>query len=74
MSAVQVIIFILSSSAIWLVGRREKWSRYGYIAGLLAQPFWIYTSYKTQQWGIFAMSFIYIYSWSQGIYNHFIKK
>lgn len=70
----QIFILIFGCTAIWLVSRKDKWKRYGYIFGLCSQPFWIYTSYANQQWGILALCFFYTYSWTQGIYNYWIKK
>ena len=70
---VQLLILVLSASSIWLVTREEEWRKWGYIVGLAAQPFWAYASYTTSQWGMLALTAFYFYSWSQGIYNHFIK-
>ena len=70
----QGIIFVFGATAIWLVGRLEKWSRWGYICGMISQPAWYYTAYINEQWGIFFISFFYTYSWCQGIYNHWIKQ
>ena len=67
------MIAILGGSAIWLVGRKEKWGRWGYIFGLLSQPFWLYSAYTNKQWGIFTLSMWYTYSWCQGIYNYWIR-
>jgi len=66
----QFAILILGCSAIWIVGRKEDWMRWGYILGIASQPFWIITSWYNEQWGILALSFWYAYSWGQGIYNY----
>jgi hypothetical protein len=34
----QVWIVCFGCSAVWLVGRLEKWKRWGYILGLCGQP------------------------------------
>jgi len=70
---IQVLIVVLSAGAVWFVGRKEKWSRWGYILGLTSQPFWIYTTTKNSQWGLLILSLFYAYSWSVGIYNYWIK-
>tara|TARA_B100002049_G_scaffold38583_1_gene25673 strand:+ start:4127 stop:4462 length:336 start_codon:yes stop_codon:yes gene_type:complete len=70
----QIAIMILGSAAIWFVGRKEQWKRWGYILGLIGQPFWFYTAYTNEQWGILIMCLFYTYSWVQGIYNYWIKK
>ncbi len=69
---VQIAIMLFGGAAIWFVGRKEKWSRWGYILGLLGQPFWIYESYTNEQWGIWLMTTVYTYSWIQGIINYWI--
>jgi hypothetical protein len=69
----QVMIFIFGVSAIWLVGRTDRWRRYGYIAGLLGQPFWIYHTFTTGQWMVLAICMFYLYSWAMGFYNHWLK-
>ena len=69
----QIMIAILGGSAIYLVGRNDKYKKYGYILGLLSQPFWLYSSLTSGQWGIFALSIWYTYSWSNGIYNYWIS-
>jgi hypothetical protein len=70
---VQVFIILFSCSAIWLVGRKEHWRRWGYILGLLGQPFWFYSAINASQWGIVALCCFYTYSWAQGVYNFWIK-
>ena len=69
----QIMILIFSCSSIWLVNRREEWKRYGYIVGLLGQPFWFYETYTKEQYGILILTIFYTYSWSMGIYNYWIK-
>lgn len=69
----QVMIFIMGAAAIWFVSRKEDWKRWGYIIGLASQPFWLFTSFTTKQWGIFALSIWYAYSWGMGVYNYWIK-
>lgn len=42
----------------------------GNIIGLAGQPFWLYSSHKTRQWGIFAQSCIFTLVWLAGIWRH----
>ena len=65
----QIGILLFGCSAIWLIGRKEEWRKWGYLLGLCGQPFWMWTSIANEQWGIFALTFWYTYSWSQGCWN-----
>ncbi|MBI2589542.1 nicotinamide mononucleotide transporter [Candidatus Berkelbacteria bacterium] len=67
----QLAIFGFGISSIVLVARKNKW---GFVFGLLTQPFWIYTAFINEQWGIFFVSFAYAASWSYGVYQWFYKE
>jgi hypothetical protein len=69
----QIGIAIFGVSAIWFVGRREPWRRWGYICGLCSQPFWLVATWRAEQWGIFCLSLFYAYSWAQGVWNYWIR-
>lgn len=68
----QVFIILFSGSAIWLVSRKGYWRRWGYITGLLAQPFWAYTTISHKQWGMLILCLWYGYSWAQDVWNYWI--
>jgi len=70
---VQLGILVFGCSSIWIVGRPEHWRRFGYILGLLSQPFWFYMAIKTGQWGVFTLSLFYSYSWAQGVWFHLVR-
>jgi nicotinamide riboside transporter PnuC len=74
MNISQIMIFIFGAAGIWFVSRKESWKKWGFVFGLVAQPFWFYVTWKNQQWGMFCLTIFYTYSWLQGIYNYFIKK
>ena len=69
----QIMIFILGVPALWLIGRPEKWSRWGFIFGLLAQPAWYFETITHQQYGMLALNIVYTFCWGQGIYYKWIK-
>lgn len=69
----QIGITIFGCSAIWLVSRKEQWRRWGFIVGMLSQPFWYISAYLADQWGILLLSTWYTYAWMQGIWNFWIK-
>lgn len=66
----QIAIFVLGAIAIILVAKKNKW---GFVVGLLSQPFWFITSYANEQWGVFLVSIIFTGSWCLGIYEWFFK-
>jgi len=70
----QIAVMIFGAGAIWLVGRKEHWRRWGYIFGLIGQPFWVYSFVSNEQYGMLVMTAFYTYSWAMGIYNYWIKK
>ena len=70
----QSFILLVGGAAIWLVGRKEEWRRWGYVLGLVSQPFWFYSTIRTEQWGMFVLSLWYTYSWGQGVYNYWLAK
>lgn len=75
MTVEQIIIALTGMFAIWLTQQsREEWKRYACILGLLGQPAWFYSSYTAEQWGIFAMCFVYTYSWGIGFKNYWLRK
>lgn len=67
----QIGITIFGVAAIILVAKKNKW---GFVFGLLSQPFWIITSFINKQWGVLFLSIIYIGSWTLGVYEWFYKK
>ncbi len=66
----QIGIAVFGISAIILVAKKNKW---GFVFGLLSQPFWLITAFLNEQWGVFLLSIVYVGSWAFGIYNWFFK-
>ena len=70
----EVMIFVLGSGAVFLLNLNNRWSRWGAIIGLLSEPFWFLSAYASNSWGIFAVSFIYTFSYICGVYNFWFRK
>ena len=66
----QVAIFVLSPLSMIMVGRKNKW---GFVVGLASSPFWLWTTYSHDQWGMFLNSVFYTGIWIYGIYQWFKK-
>ena len=67
----QIIIFVFGLTAIFLLSCLKN--RWGNVVGLLTQPFWYITTWYHQQWGLFALSFVYTLVWCIGIYRWFFQ-
>jgi hypothetical protein len=68
---VQIGIFLLGTGMVWFsADERARVRLVGCVCGLLSQPFWFYASYKTEQWGAFAMSFVFLAVWSRNFRNN----
>jgi len=69
----QIAIAVTGGVAIWLTQQsKENWKKYACIFGLIGQPFWFYSAYSAEQWGIFALTVFYTYSWIVGLRNHWL--
>ena len=66
----QIGIAIFGITAIILIAKKIKW---GFVFGLLSQPFWYITSFLNKQWGVFFLSIVYSCSWLYGVYEWFFK-
>ncbi len=68
---VQVGIAVFGFGGVFLVGLKDpRHRRFGYLAGLLGQPFWFYLAVSSGAWGIFALACLYTYSWANGLRNN----
>ena len=67
----QILIVVLGMTSIWFLAQKKPWARWGYVLGLLAEPFWLYTAWVNKQWGVVFLVFWYTYAFSLGIFNHF---
>ena len=70
MSIQEALLTFLSLLAIYCaIDPKQSKRRYAPVFGLLAQPFWFYTTYQAQQWGIFVLSIAYTLLWLKGLYT-----
>ena len=69
----QLGILLTGVIAVWLTQqKRESWRRWACIFGLLGQPFWFFAAWKAEQWGILAISTLYTYAWTRGIWTYWL--
>lgn len=70
----QIAIALTGVTAVWLSqDARPEWRRWSSILGLIGQPFWFYATWKAEQWGIFALCFLYTYSWARGFRSNWLS-
>jgi len=68
----QVAITVLSLAAIAMISTTGTWHRWGFVVGLISQPFWILATWRARQWGMFGLSVIYVFVWIFGIGARFV--
>ena len=71
----QVAIALTGCVAIWLTNDdRTDLRKWASVFGLAGQPFWIYSAYSAEQWGILALTIVYTISWAKGFRNNWIRQ
>lgn len=69
----QIFIALTGIIAIWITQQKnDNLKKYACLFGIAGQPFWFYSAFSNEQWGIFILCIFYTYSWVLGIYNHWI--
>ena len=65
------MIAVLGGLAIWLLSlESNSWRRWGYLVGLISEPFWLYTALQYKQWGIVLLCIWYAGCYANGIRNN----
>ena len=68
----QLLIALLGGAAVYLVGRTDpQVARWGFVAGLVSQPLWIFETYRARQWGLCLLACWYTWSWAAGAWARF---
>lgn len=69
----QIGIMLTGATAIFLSqSKSERLRKWACVFGCLGQPFWFWTTYTNEQWGIFCMAFLYTFSWLRGVWNFWV--
>lgn len=57
MDIAQIAIVLLGGAAIYFLASPDALvRRWGYLSGLLSEPFWIYAAITDKQWGVLMMA------------------
>lgn len=71
----QLAIGATGVTSIWLTqSPSAERRRYACLFGICAQPFWFYSTYQAQQWGIFILCGFYTWAWGRGVWIHWIRR
>jgi hypothetical protein len=69
----QIGIMLTGVTAVFLSqSKSERLRKFACLFGLIGQPFWFYATYTAEQWGIFAVCFLYTFSWARGFWNYWL--
>lgn len=70
----QVAIVLFGVTAVGLSqAKSQRRRRWACIFGLIAQPFWFWSAWHTQQWGVFLVCFLYAAMWLLGLWNSWVQ-
>lgn len=69
--ALQITIAVLSLIAIGMISSTGPLHRWGFVVGLVSQPFWILATWRARQHGMLFLSVFYLFVWVHGIANRF---
>ena len=70
----QILILMTGGVAVYLSQQgNDNLKRFACIFGAIGQPFWWYSTLQAEQYGMFALTLLYTYSWCLGIYNNWVK-
>jgi hypothetical protein len=67
----QIAIAVLSIAAAYMVASEGPWQRWGFVVGLLSQPFYFAATWRARQYGMLIVAIFYVGAWVQGIANRF---
>lgn len=67
-----IVVFSVTAAALTQSTNRQR-RRYACLFGLASQPFWFWSSWQSESWGVFAISFVYAGIWAWGVYVHWIR-
>jgi hypothetical protein len=67
----QIGIFVLGTISVYLMSRKNRW---GVVVTLISQPFFLISTYRNNQWGMFALATIYTVCWISGLRHWFAPR
>lgn len=69
----QVVIAVCGvASAFLSQAKNFEPRRYACLFGLFSEPFWMYSTWHAEQWGIFLLAWLYTWAWGRGLWLYWI--
>ena len=69
----QILIAFLTVPALYLIAQRNpNLQRWGFIIGLSGQPFWLWSTLDSRQYGMFLVSVFCTWTWTCGVWNFWV--
>lgn len=70
---VQAAIAVMAPAAIWLSqSRSQRFQRWACIVGLVSQPFWFWSVWRSGQWGVGVVAVVCALAWLKGLWVHWL--
>lgn len=69
----QAGMVLFSGAAILAIALKRPWSKWGFVLGLLSEPFYLGTALIHRQWGLLLLTVWWTGSWAFGAWTHFRK-
>lgn len=71
----QLAIAFLTIPGIWMVGSTDRRTRrLGYTLNFIAQPAWLYSTWRAEQWGMLLVAAILTAAWAYAIWTHRVPR
>lgn len=71
----QLAIALTGVTAIVLAQSSDKRRRkFASLSGLAGQPFWFYSAWQADQWGIFGLCVLYTVAWGHGFFVNLVRR
>lgn len=67
----QISVTVIGASAVFMVGRKKRWYKYGYVVGMCSQILWLALFLYYQQYFMLPQILLYGSSWYLGYRSHF---
>jgi hypothetical protein len=71
LDVVNGVIFVMGAVAAYCISSSNRKTKFiGFLVASLSEPFWLYATLKTGNWGIFLLSLWYLGCNIRGVINH----